>query len=243
MISEKQLAANRRNARRSTGPKTAEGKDRSSRNNLRHGLTGQITVLPSEDREAHDLFCNRLLEWLNPENPMEEQLANSIAEDSWRLNRVSAIETNIFALGRRYDNGAHERRELQCALKDAETFLDEARNFQLLTLYEQRINRNLQRSLKQLRQLQAERREQEQARLAEEKAERERQMEEAKLIARQSTMNSQTADLKASDPRANGFEFSTTEICYSGNLKHAPEPPSAAENHPTQALSRLARAA
>ncbi len=92
MTSEKQLEANRRNAMRSTGPKTDEGKARSSRNNLRHGLTGQITILPSEDREAHDAFVNWLIEDLNPEAPMEEQLASSIAEDSWRLNRVCALD-------------------------------------------------------------------------------------------------------------------------------------------------------
>ena len=257
MISEKQLEANRRNARRSTGPKTAEGKERSSRNNLRHGLTGQITVLPSEDREAHDFFCNRLIECLRPENPMEEQLANSIAEDSWRLNRLTAIETNIFALGRRYENGAHERRELQCALKDAETFLDQARNFQLLSLYDQRINRNLQRNLKQLRELQAERREEEQARLAQDKAERERQMEEAKLLAQHSLMNGLPFN-----PKANGFEFSAAEInfaidrdsrrrahrpkgplCAVGNLRVARQLASSAESHPAQPFTRVARAA
>ena len=51
MLSEKQLEANRRNAQKSTGPKTTEGKSNSSRNNLRHGLTGQISLLPTEDRE------------------------------------------------------------------------------------------------------------------------------------------------------------------------------------------------
>ncbi len=56
MISEKQLEANRRNAQNSTGPKTAGGKAKSSRNNLRHGLTGHINILPTEDREAHDAF-------------------------------------------------------------------------------------------------------------------------------------------------------------------------------------------
>jgi hypothetical protein len=242
MISEKQLEANRRNARRSTGPTTAEGKERSSRNNLRHGLTGQITVLPSEDREAHDLFCNRLIQCLNPENPMEEQSANSIAEDSWRLNRVTAIETNIFALGR-----DRERREFQCALKDAETFLDQARNFQLLSLYEQRINRNLQRNLKQLRELRAERREQEHTRLDAEKVERERQMEDAKLLAQHSLMNGLPADLKTSDPTVNGFEFSAAEINLAidrdSRLQEAGELASSAENHPPQLLTRLARAA
>ena len=66
MISEKQLEANRRNAQRSTGPRTGEGKTRSSRNNLRHGLTGHINILPTEDREAHDAFCNELSDSLKP---------------------------------------------------------------------------------------------------------------------------------------------------------------------------------
>jgi hypothetical protein len=106
MISEKQLAANRRNARFSTGARTAAGQARSSLNNLRHGLTGQIANLPAEDREAHDRFCGELIDILQPETPIEIQLAQSVAEDNWRLNR--ARETNIFALGHE-----GERRELQ----------------------------------------------------------------------------------------------------------------------------------
>src|SRR5580704_4702642 len=117
MVTEKQLEANRRNAGKSTGPRTAEGKSNSSRNNLRHGLTGQISLLPTEDREAHDGFCNELIDSFNAETPMEAQLAHSIAEDSWRLNRARAIENNMFALSRQ-----HERREIQIALADAATF-------------------------------------------------------------------------------------------------------------------------
>jgi hypothetical protein len=190
-ISEKQLEANRRNAQRSTGPRTAEGKARSSLNNLRHGLTGQITVLPEEDREAHDAFCNRLIAGFNPETPIEEQFANSIAEDVWRLNRVSAIENNIFALGRHRDRG-----EIRNALADAQSFLDHARELNLLSLYEQRIHRNMQRNLNQLRELQKER-----------EADRCRRMEEAKLLAQQSL-----ASGAAFNPIENGFEFSNAEI-------------------------------
>jgi hypothetical protein len=190
-ISEKQLEANRRNAQRSTGPKTAEGKERSSLNNLRHGLTGQVTVLPSEDREAHDAFCNRLIAGFNPETPIEEQLAHSIAEDAWRLNRVNAIENNIFALGRDRDRG-----EIRNALADAQSFLDHARELNLLSLYEQRIQRNMQRNLNQLRELQKER-----------EGERSRRMEEAKLLAQQSLANGISFD-----PITNGFEFSNAEI-------------------------------
>src|SRR5580698_6424244 len=152
MLSEKQLAANRRNAEKSTGPRTTEGKSNSSRNNLRHGLTGHISLLPTEDREAHDAFCHQLIDSFTPETPMERQLAQSIAEDSWRLNRACAIENNMFALGHQ-----HERREAQIALADAKTFLAQAAAFNLLTLYQQRINRNLQRNMKLLRELQTER--------------------------------------------------------------------------------------
>src|SRR5579863_2571251 len=99
MISEKQLEANRRNALRSCGPTSAPGKKRVSLNNLRHGLTGQTTVLSPEDRAAHDKFCADLLSCLKPENALELQVAQAIADDHWRLNRVFAIETNIYALG------------------------------------------------------------------------------------------------------------------------------------------------
>ena len=190
-ISEKQLEANRRNAQRSTGPTSAVGKARSSRNNLRHGLTGQIDVLPTEDREAHDRFCHEIVESLKPETPMEQQFAHSVAEDNWRLNRARAIENNMFALGHE-----GERREIQVALADARTFQSHANQFQLLTIYEQRISRNLHRNLKQLQELQAERRQQ-----------RERALEEAQLLAQQSLLNGLPYD-----PVKDGFGFSNAEI-------------------------------
>jgi hypothetical protein len=77
MLSDKQLEANRRNAQKSTGPRTTEGKSNSSRNNLRHGLTGQLSLLPTEDREAHDAFCNELIDSFNAETPMECQRVRS----------------------------------------------------------------------------------------------------------------------------------------------------------------------
>jgi hypothetical protein len=191
MISEKQLEANRRNAEKSTGPKTAAGKSKASRNNLRHGLTGHISLLPTEDREAHDAFCNELIDSFTPDTPMETQLANSIAEDSWRLNRARAIENNMFALGH-----GHQHREAQIALADAETFLTQAAAFNLLSIYEQRINRNLQRNMKLLRELQAER-----------KAVHNHALEEAKLLAQLNLMNGLPYE-----PEQNGFVFSIAEI-------------------------------
>src|ERR1700731_4350143 len=99
MISDKQLAANRNNAQKSTGPRTAEGRKRSSLNALRHGLTGQVTTMTPEDRAAQEKFSQALIKSLAPEGAMETQLAQRIATDSWRLNRISAVEDNLFALG------------------------------------------------------------------------------------------------------------------------------------------------
>jgi hypothetical protein len=205
MVSEKQLAANRANAQKSTGPKSAASKANSSRNNLRHGLTGQISLLPTEDREAHDAFCNELIDSFNPETPMERQLAQSISEDSWRLNRACALEHNMFALGHQ-----HERREVQIALADAKTFLAQAAAFNLLSIYEQRINRNLQRNMKLLKELQTER-----------KAQRDQALEEAKLLAQLNLMNGLPYHPEEDFGRTgasplcgsgNGFVFSPAEI-------------------------------
>jgi hypothetical protein len=191
MVTEKQLEANRRNAQKSNGPQTACGKSNSGRNNLRHGLTGHISLLPTEDREAHDAFCNELIDSFIPETPMEGQLAHSIAEDSWRLNRARAIENNMFALGH-----GDERREAQIALAAAETFLTQAAAFNLLSIYEQGINRNLQRNMKLLHELQTER-----------KAQHDQAMEEAKLLAQLNLMNGLPCQ-----PEENGFVFSPAEI-------------------------------
>jgi hypothetical protein len=226
MVSEKQLEANRCNAQRSTGPKTAAGKSNSSRNNLRHGLTGQISLLPTEDREAHDAFCNELIESFSAETPMELQLAQSIAEDSWRLNRARALENNMFALGR-----GHERREAQIALADAATFQTQANAFNLLSIYEQRINRNLQRNMKLLSDLQAER-----------KAHHKQSMEEAKLLAQLNLMNGLPYQ-----PEQNGFVFSAAEINRAidrdNRLKAARLAAIAPQNPPANRQPPIARAA
>jgi hypothetical protein len=160
MISEKQLEANRRNALRSSGPTSAEGRKRVSLNNLRHGLTGQTTVLSPEDRVAHNDFCAKLLGCLQPANALELQVAQSIAEDHWRLNRVFAIESNIFALADFESPAPIEDFEIHTALNSARVFLADAKQFALLSIYEQRIHRNLQKSIVQLDDLQTARKQQ-----------------------------------------------------------------------------------
>ena len=198
MISQQQLDANRANALLSTGPKTEEGKKRSRVNALRHGITGQVITMADEDRAAHDKLSNALMKDLAPEGAMETQLAQRIATDSWRLNRISAIEDNIFALGLLKNGGrlCPDHVQIDDALTTARTFTMESKQLQLLSLYEQRINRAIQKNLALLKSLQAAR-----------KANREAAMKEAATLLKLSEM-------KGSEyiPARDGFTFSTAEI-------------------------------
>ncbi len=80
-ISENQLSANRASALRSTGPKSGKGKSAVSRNAVRHGLTGQVAVLPTEDRAAHKSFCQAIIRDFAPANATELNIAQAIAND------------------------------------------------------------------------------------------------------------------------------------------------------------------
>jgi hypothetical protein len=147
MISDKQIEANRANALLSTGPKTEEGKKRSRLNAMRHGITGQVATMADEDRAAHDKLTQALMKDLAPEGAMETQLAQGIATDSWRLNRIRAVEDNLFALGL-LKNGGHlcpDNEQIDDALTTARVFTMESKQLQLLSLYEQRINRAIQK--------------------------------------------------------------------------------------------------
>ena len=198
MISDKQLQANRKNARLSTGPKTVEGRKRSSMNALPHGLTGQVTTMTEEDRAAHHQFSQALIQSLAPEGAMEIQLAQRIATDSWRLNRASAIEDNLFALGLHQNAGqlCPDHEQIDAALTTARVFTEESHQLQILTLYEQRLNRALQKNLALLQSLQAAR-----------KVQRAIEMNEASRLLQLSEMNGVEYQ-----PAKDGFVFSTTEI-------------------------------
>src|SRR6266849_4781573 len=69
---------NRANAQHSTGPKTDAGKQRSSLNALRHGLTGHTIVLPTEDLAAYERFTKRFFDDLKPIGILEEQLVQNL---------------------------------------------------------------------------------------------------------------------------------------------------------------------
>src|ERR1700691_2235335 len=96
---------------------------------LRHGLTGQVTTMTDEDRAAHDQFSKALLESLAPDGAIEIHLAQRVATDSWRLNRISAIEDILFALGQLQNGGkaCPDVPQLDAALTTARVFTLESK--------------------------------------------------------------------------------------------------------------------
>src|SRR5580692_8872102 len=84
---------------KSTGPRTPEGKAISSHNATRHGLTGRVVVLPSEDLNVYNTFCKDLMASLAPETPLERQYAQTFCDTQWRLNRARSYEDAMLALG------------------------------------------------------------------------------------------------------------------------------------------------
>jgi hypothetical protein len=95
MASTKQSEANRRNAQKSTGPKTAEGKAIVSQNATCHGLLATETLLPDEDKVIFADFHRRLSNELKPVGGLEELLVDRIVSSAWRLNRLMQIEVSI----------------------------------------------------------------------------------------------------------------------------------------------------
>jgi hypothetical protein len=97
MTSDKQARANRRNALKSTGPKTHEGKAAVRHNALRHGLLSRDVLLPGEDEDALRELGERLRDELQPVGALENMLVNRIISSTWRLQRLGRVEAGIFA--------------------------------------------------------------------------------------------------------------------------------------------------
>jgi hypothetical protein len=99
MATPAQVAANRANGRRGTGPKTPAGKARSARNALRHGFRSGLPVIPGEDTDAWEAHRAGIVGALAPAGPLEEELAGRVALALWRLRRAAAFEADVTAAG------------------------------------------------------------------------------------------------------------------------------------------------
>src|ERR1700674_4059823 len=99
MLSDDKLKANRETAQHSTGPKTPEGKKRSSMCALKHGLTGRIILMPEEDLQAYQALCKRWVEDRKPKGIVEETLVQQLADCQWVLSRAQSHIEALEAMG------------------------------------------------------------------------------------------------------------------------------------------------
>jgi hypothetical protein len=96
MTTLKQIEANRRNALKSTGPVTPEGKERSRCNAIRHGLTAETVIAALEDKEDYQAFETTVIADYDAESAVERELVLRLASVLWRLRRATGIETALF---------------------------------------------------------------------------------------------------------------------------------------------------
>jgi len=181
------------------GPASPEAKERVKYNALRHGFTGQVLIMTPEEREKFDAFVNGMMTDLAPVGTHETFLANSMAEEAWRLNQIRARCANLSAVGD-FDGAGDKYRSMegqnpeaiQTAVIETVVARDQSKQLALMSLYSQRTQRAYEKYKKELNELQARR-----------KAAREVELEEARLLF-------QLADTQglAYDPRKDGFVFS-----------------------------------
>jgi hypothetical protein len=94
------------------GPSTPEAKDRVRYNALRHGFTGQVLIMTPEEHEQFATFVKGMMADLAPIGTHETFLANSMAEEAWRLNQIRARCANLSALGD-FDGAGNKYRTME----------------------------------------------------------------------------------------------------------------------------------
>src|ERR1700694_764661 len=98
MTTFRQIEANRRNARNSTGPVTEEGKQRSRCNAVRHGLTAETVIGALEDAEDYQAFEAAIVADCDAQSAVERELVLRLSSLLWRLRRATTMETGLFEM-------------------------------------------------------------------------------------------------------------------------------------------------
>jgi hypothetical protein len=197
-ISEAKRIANKLNAQLSPGPTSPEGKIKSSLNAVKTALTGRTILLPADDVAAYEQHVAEYEKDLRPVGQRECDLVQSIADSSWRLQRIPSLEAAIYARGRIQFANQFDDYEpaLRCSLIELETHLAYEKQLRNLQLQESRLHRRREKDLAELRQAQSERRNRDTQTLE----------TASRLCAQAKRAN------KPSDPKLVGFEFSTAEV-------------------------------
>jgi hypothetical protein len=158
MATQSQINANRRNARKSTGPKTPEGKAKSRRNALQHGLTAKTCMLADEDpNDLLDMIAE-ISEKFDPQDTDEDFLIERMAKARLRYGRIMPLEASIFNLRLVVDKAPDPLMEAQGAsCQRAWAYMRDANGgnaLSKLSRYETSLLREYDRSRQELEKLQ-----------------------------------------------------------------------------------------
>jgi len=158
MSSQKQIDSARANGAKSHGPRTEEGRQKSSLNALKHGLYSASVVLPTESREQYDQMLDAYIRQLQPEGPVELDLVEEMAAAKWRQRRLWAVETDLFEEEMNQTKAQLDDDEIEYTpitpLTQAYDNLSQRSALQLLVRHEARLERAYSRALKNLLELQ-----------------------------------------------------------------------------------------
>ena len=150
------------NGAKSKGPITPEGRAKSSRNSTRHGLSSKVTVMPAENPEEFQALLDAHIDRFQPHDLVEMSLVEALASTRWRLTRIAIMEAGLYTIELERQRDVHdlfykpESLDYRCA----DIFKHLAATGPSLTQllrYETTLNRNYDRTLKQLAEMQANR--------------------------------------------------------------------------------------
>ena len=160
-ISAAQRAAARANGAKSHGPVTPEGKAKSALNAITHGLTASAIVLTTESKEKYETLLASYLERCDPDGPIENDLVEEMVAAKWLQRRALSMITALLDVTMdRMEKEISEFEHIDNAARTALAFAkqaDESGTLALLNRYATRHARDYHRALKQLREIQSER--------------------------------------------------------------------------------------
>ena len=172
MATEQQIAANRENAQKSTGPRTEEGKRRSALNATRHGFSGQVIVMPADQLERYIAFRARIIARLapSPEDDMLSYLAHSYADAEWQIDTMRGVQRTLFTLGNIEEVAENlnlEDPEIHNCLSNAKTYREESVIFDRIGRHINQLETAASKVLQKYRHFEAERFRREEAEIVE----------------------------------------------------------------------------
>ena len=118
MTSFRQIEANRRNARSSTGPTTEQGKQRSRCNAVRHGLTAETVIGALEDAQDYKAFEATIIADYDAQSAAERELVLRLASLLWPLRRATIMETGLFEIQADHLSGFRQARRVHPASRE-----------------------------------------------------------------------------------------------------------------------------